>query len=71
MKQAVKAKTSIEYHGRRGYPTLHWSSRGRAFIMVRKRGGGTKRLYLDTKTGKQAITKGYNKLLKEAKRRRR
>lgn len=71
MRQSVRAETSMEYHGRGGKPKLHWSEKGRAYIMVRKSGGGTKRLYLDTKAARRQITKGYEKLLKEAKRRRR
>ncbi len=36
----------IRYHGREGYPLIHRDERtGRFYIMVRKRGGGTKRLY--------------------------
>ena len=35
----------ITYHGRTGRPKVHTSSTGRDFIMVRRRGGGTKRLY--------------------------
>lgn len=71
MGASVRAKTSITYHGRSGKPRLHWNMKGRAFIMVRKRGGGTKRLYLDSKGAKKGITKGYEKLKREAEKRKR
>jgi len=31
---------------REGYPVIHLSKTGREYIMVRKKGGGTKRLYI-------------------------
>ena len=71
MKASVRAKTSITYHGRSGKPKLHWTGKGRAFIMVRKKGGGNKRLYLDSKLARKSITKGYKELVKESKRRKR
>lgn len=39
--------------------------------MVRAKGGGTKRLYLDTKKSSEEITRGHKALKKEAKQRRR
>lgn len=71
MKSSVRAHHSITYHGRSGRPKLHWTALGRPYIMVRKSGGGTKRLYLDTKKAKKEISKGYSSLLKEARDRRR
>lgn len=35
----------VTYHGRTGKPKIHSTTGGRKYIMVRKRGGGTKRLY--------------------------
>lgn len=70
-KKSIRAKTSITYHGRTGKPKLHWTGVGRPFIMVRAKGGGVKRLYLDTKTAKSNVTKGYESLKKEAKKRKR
>lgn len=36
----------IRYHGREGRPVVHQDEKtGRLYIMVRKKGGGTKRLY--------------------------
>lgn len=74
MKESVRAHTTVTYHGRTRKPMLHWTNNGRAFVMVRAtkaEGGGTKRLYLDTKRAKKAITKGYTALRKEARQRRR
>jgi len=45
-KKAHRSRVKLTYHGRSGYPVIHYSSAGRAYIMVRKKGGGTKRLYL-------------------------
>jgi len=33
------------YHGRKGKPVIHRAKNGRTYVMVRKSGGGTKRLY--------------------------
>lgn len=41
-----KSKRKMCYHGRCGYPFIHESKTYKKYIMVRKRGGGTKRLYL-------------------------
>lgn len=35
----------VEWHGRRGHPVVHLDKQGKKYIMVRKEGGGTKRLY--------------------------
>jgi len=40
-----KTKNLIVYHGRAGYPIVHKTKTGRKYIMVRKPGGGTRRLY--------------------------
>jgi hypothetical protein len=40
-----RSKKRITYHGRPGYPVVHTAKNGRKYIMVRARGGGTKRLY--------------------------
>lgn len=44
-----RSKKKITYHGRSGYPVIHTSSAGRKYIMVRKKGGGVKRLYEGSK----------------------
>ena len=44
-----KSKKKIMYHGREGYPFIHVSDDRRKYIMVRARGGGTKRLYEGSK----------------------
>ena len=41
-----RSKIRMTYHGRSGKPVLHQSDSGKSYIMVRKRGGGVKRLYL-------------------------
>ena len=40
-----RSKKTISYHGRKGHPTIHTTQKGRKYMMVRKTGGGTKRLY--------------------------
>lgn len=68
-----KAKTHVTYHQRTGTPTIHFSQPvtrpgvkdARAYIMVRKEGGGTERLYLDTKRAGREI-QGITQLRKEA-----
>lgn len=40
-----RSKKPIIYHGRMGYPVIHTTRNGRKYIMVRKEGGGVKRLY--------------------------
>jgi hypothetical protein len=41
-----RSKKKMSYHGREGYPIIHKTEAGKQYIMVRRRGGGTKRLYL-------------------------
>ena len=67
------ARTEIMYQRttskRTGKPVIHLTlNRMRQYIMVRAKGGGVKRLYLDTKTAKKRIIKGYSALVREAKR---
>ena len=57
MKRAEKA---ISYHGRKGKPMVHETEEGRRYIMVRKSGGGTKRLY----SGSRYKTDGKSEILK-------
>lgn len=40
-----RASRIITYHGRSGKPVIHKAKSGRRYIMVRAKGGGTKRLY--------------------------
>ena len=52
----MRTKTQIKYHGRKGYPVIHTSTTHKKYIMVRKSGGGVKRLYSGSKyreNGKQ------------------
>jgi hypothetical protein len=70
MRRAVRSQTVITYHGRTGYPKLHWTDTGKSFIMVRAKGGGVKRLYLDTKKATKTVH-GIGDLRQEARRRRR
>jgi len=46
---ARRSRKKITYHGRSGYPVIHQSPSGRKYIMVRAKGGGTKRLYEGSK----------------------
>jgi len=46
MKRALKA---IAHHGRSGHPLIHVAATGARYIMIRKKGGGTKRLYEGSK----------------------
>ena len=45
----MKRAKTITYHGRKGRPVIHTNEKGRKFIMVRKIGGGVKRLYEGSK----------------------
>ena len=45
----MKAKKKITYHGRSGKPEVHKTKKGKKYIMVRAKGGGTKRLYQGTR----------------------
>jgi len=40
-----RTKNLIKYHGRKGHPIIHRADDGKRYIMVRKKGGGVKRLY--------------------------
>lgn len=41
-----RSEREMTYHGKSGRPLVHCSETGREYIMVRKQGGGDKRLYL-------------------------
>lgn len=40
-----RTKRLITYHGRSGHPVVHTAKNSKRYIMVRKSGGGTRRLY--------------------------
>ena len=44
-----KSKNKITYHNRSGHPKIHTNKAGRRYILVRKVGGGVKRLYENSK----------------------
>lgn len=44
-----RTKKIIKYHGREGRPEIHIAKSGKQYIMVRKKGGGVKRLYEGSK----------------------
>jgi len=44
-----RSKRLIQYHGRKGHPVVHYTESGKKYIMVRKKGGGVKRLYEGSK----------------------
>ena len=44
-----RTKNVITYHGRSGRPVIHANKAGKRYIMVRKVGGGVKRLYEGSK----------------------
>lgn len=51
-KYPYRSKEVMVYHGRHGYPTIHWDKlKQKEYIMIRKqktgKGGGTMRLYLE------------------------
>ncbi len=51
-KSKRRSRRTLTYHGRSGHPVVHEAkTSGREYIMVRKRGGGTKRLYLTRRGG--------------------
>lgn len=52
-----RSKEIISYHGRKGKPIIHQAESGRLFIMVRKTGGGVKRLYSGSKYTDDGKTK--------------
>lgn len=67
IKRTVKAVRNITYHGRKGRPIIHLTKVNlKPFIMVRKVGGGTKRLYLGSAKAGKNITKGFRSLLSDA-----
>jgi len=45
MKYPKRSKRTMHYHGRVGKPLIHKAKSGRTYVMVRAKGGGTKRLY--------------------------
>jgi len=52
----MRTRRVIHYHGRFGHPKIHHAkTSGRAYIMVRARGGGVKRLYQGSKYRKDGI----------------
>ena len=44
-----RAKKSKMYHGRVGRPVIHITKSGSKYVMVRKSGGGVRRLYEGSK----------------------
>jgi len=44
-----RSRKKITYHGRTGFPIIHMTKGGRKYIMVRAKGGGTRRLYEGSK----------------------
>lgn len=44
-----RTKKRISYHKRIGYPVIHNTKTGRKYVIVRKKGGGVKRLYEGSK----------------------
>lgn len=67
IKRTVKATKNIVYHGRKGKPTIHLTKDLlKPYIMVRKKGGGVKRLYLGTAKATKNITSGFKSLLTDA-----
>ena len=70
----TRTKHSITYHSRIGHPVIHTARTGRRYIMVRRSGGGTKRLYEGSRywTGKKCKTahvKSYTRKCPVKKRR--
>ena len=53
----MKRAKTITYHGRKGRPVIHEAKDGRKYIMVRKKGGGVKRLYEGSKYKENKKTK--------------
>ena len=48
-RKLLRTKKTITYHGRKGKPVVHTSETGKKYIMVRKKSGGVKRLYVGSK----------------------
>lgn len=46
MNNKCRSIKPLTYHGRTGNPVIHEDEKGR-YIMARKSGGGTKKIYLD------------------------
>lgn len=45
-KYPYKSKRKISWHDREGYPIIHKDKKTKkTYVMVRKKGGGTRRLY--------------------------
>lgn len=67
IKRTVKATRNIVYHGRKGKPKIHLTKELlKPYIMVRKKGGGVKRLYLGSAKASKDITSGFKSLLSDA-----
>ena len=63
----TKVKRKITYHGRKGKPTIRLTKNTlEPYIMVRKVGGGVKRLYIRTANARKEITKGFRGLYSSA-----
>ena len=63
----MKAKRNITYHGRSGKPTIHLTKVSlKPYIMVRKVGGGVKRLYIGSAKASKNITKGFKGLYNDS-----
>jgi len=63
----MKAKRRITYHGRSGKPTIHLTKSSlKPYIMVRKVGGGVKRLYIGSAKASKDITKGFRSLYNDS-----
>lgn len=45
MKYPHRSKRMMYWHGRKGKPVVHKAKSGKTYVMVRKKGGGTRRLY--------------------------
>lgn len=56
-KKKRRTKKRIVYHGRSGKRVIHKTKGGRKYIMVRKKGGGVKRLYQGSKYTVNGVTK--------------
>ena len=55
-----RSKKLYTYHGRTGHPQIHQTKTGKEYIMVRAKGGGTKRLYLTPEVKRKLESeKGY------------
>jgi len=52
-----RSEKTITYHGRSGRPIIHQADSGRLYIMVRKKGGGVKRLYEGSRYRENGTTK--------------